>query len=285
MLSKIEILAVLAFIIPAILHAFGFFLLITTQFEDENLTQRLYFILLSFSELFVSGIAVVAGWSIKSQSYEYPVKMIRGFFGYTLMYEVMIALTVDRFLKIFLNIKYPLYWTYSRTVKLCIALLVLNGMMCLTFWLTKTSIDTLNTYYYLPFDIIFLIVAVVTYGYIFIKIVNNWKIRNSELSMNSQSEEIQPQEAIRIHQNKLLKQFMSNFLLVVTFLIFTVVPDLVYFCYGLNSYKDMKEWTKALMTIFYSISYICDFFIYTFSSITIRKKLLRWIRNIRRKTC
>ena len=272
MLTDIQVLAVIAFIIPSILHAFGLFLLITTKFDHENLTQRLYFIMLSFGELFISGLGVT-GWIINNKKYEHPFKMIRTFFGYTLMYEVMIALTVDRFLKIFLNIKYPLYWKYSRTVKLVVALFVLNGVMCLTFWLNNTSIDTLNTYYFLPFDILFLIVAIVTYGYIFVKIVNNWKIRSSELPVSNQTDSNQPKESIRIHQNKLHKQFLSTFLLVISFCIFTVVPDLVYFYYGLNDYRDLKEWTRALMTILYSTSYICDFLIYTFSSKPIRKKL------------
>ena len=284
MLTNYQVLAITAYTIPTILQAFGLFLLIVTKFVDENLTQRFYFITLSFSECLVSAFGALR-WIM--YPYEYPGKMIRIFFGYALMYEVMIALTLDRFLKIFLNIKYPLYWKNSHTVKLIVALFVLNGLLCFIIWIANPTMKTLDTYFYLPFDTVFLIVAIGTYGYIFVKIMNNRKVATSELPANNQVETSQPQSSTTPNQRYVMihKQFLSTFLLVITFSIFTVVPDFVYLYYGLNDeYKDLQEWTGALLTAFYSTSFICDFLIYTFSSKPIRKKLKKWARLGRANT-
>ena len=278
-------LAVTAYAIPSILHTFGLFLLITTKFDDEEMTQRLFYIMLSLGELTIS-VAEMTIWIIYYTHYPVVryIMNLNTFFAYTLMYEVMIALTVDRFLKIFLNIKYPLYWKYSRTVKLVIALFILNGVMCASFWLTD-SLSKLYTYYFLPFDLLFLSVAICTYGYIFVKIQKNRKIQNLEIPQNQLNANVpttsMPTTSNREKTKKILKQnkqFLSTFLLVISFSSFTVLPDFFYLYNGFTGY--WKDWFFLLFTILYSTSYICDFLIYTFSSKPIRRKLKKWVRHV-----
>ena len=281
MLDTKEKLGIAAYGIPSILHTFGLFLLITTKFDDEEMTQRLFYIMLSLSELTIS-VAEITMWIIYN-THSIVVRYIENlniFFAYTLMYEIMIALTLDRFLKIFLNIKYHLYWKYSRSVKLVIALFVLNGVMCASFWLTDSTAE-LNTYYFLPFDLLFLSVAICTYGYIFVKIQKNRKIQKPEISQNRMDSKTS-NSSIRLKTKRILrqnKQFLSTFLLVITFTSFTVLPDFFYLYYGLKNY--WKDWFFLLSAILYSTSYTCDFLIYTFSSRPIRRKLVKWVRRFR----
>ena len=297
------IIGAAVYTLTTFLHALGLFLLITTKFNDENSIQKLYFIVLSFSEFVICFLGVVA-WIIEGAE---VMDLARTFFGYTLMYEVMIALTLDRFLKIFLNIKYPLYWKYSRTVKLMISLLAMNSIVFVIFASVNSSFEmlkTLNTYYFVPFDVIFLIVAVGTYSYILFMIRMKGKTHHFKPSETTQNSFQTIQSSFQTTQNiensttantttrreqrkKLLKrnrQFLSTFLLVITFSSFTVMPDFVYFYYGMKDAALYKGWMAVALSLMYSTSYVCDFFIYTFSSKPIRRKLLKWMgldRNIR----
>lgn len=245
------------------------------------MTQRLLYIMLSLSELTIS-VGEMTSWIIYDthETFVYYIEILITFFAYTLMYEIMIALTVDRFLKIFLNIKYPLYWSYSRTVKLVIAFFFLNGMMCVCFWLTN-SVDNLYTYYFLPFDLLFLTVATCTYAYICIKIHKNRRAQHLQFPQK-QLDSKHPTSSTTTKEKTMIskqnKQFLSTFLLVMTFSCFNVVPDL---CYFLLDHKGWQNWIHVVCTFLYCISYICDFFIYTFSSKPIRRKLMKWVQCFR----
>ena len=165
MLNTKEIILVIIYTIPSILHSFGLFLLIVTRFEEEEKTQKLFYIMLSMSELTISTMETTS-FILDETADKYFPRMASLWLGYTLMYEIMIALTIDRFLKIFLNIKYPLYWKYSRTVKLVLTFCTVNCLSFLALSLAQTSIDDLYAYHCLPFDIVFLLVAIGTYSYI-----------------------------------------------------------------------------------------------------------------------
>ena len=288
MLSSEQILAIVVSTLPSSLHTFGLFLLVTTKFHDEDLTQRLYYIILSFAELSIS-LLRIALWIIRGEQGidEYPVHMLIVFLGWTLVYETMIVLTIDRFLKVFLNIKYPLYWKYNHSVKLVICLFIINFLTGLAFWLSGTRLETIETYYYLPFDELFLFCAVGTYGYIFIMVKKKSKVNQVELSSNNQTREsandtIRSTGSSRTNKPKSLlgknKHFLSTFLLVITFLVFTVVPDLILFYFALRNGEGKTELINLTLAISYCTSFICDFVIYTFSSRPIRRRLKKWVR-------
>ena len=101
------------------------------------------------------------------------------------MYETMIFLTLDRFFSIFLNIKYPLFWTYSKTIKLVIGAWIFNLLMLVAFWLNRVSLTVLNTYLYVIFDILFLVTSIGTYTYIIAMIRKKQKVCNLELTNNT----------------------------------------------------------------------------------------------------
>eukprot|EP00111_Clytia_hemisphaerica_P016216 TCONS_00047961-protein len=274
-----KIFAKAAYSVASFLHIFGFCLLLLTQFKDEEKTQRLYFMALSIAEFTITAFGVIKRL-LHNKEQIYPIDMIRIFFGYTLMYEVMTALTIDRFFKIFLNIKYPLYWKYSRTVKLGIAMCLVNISICIGFWVSGIETSTLFAYYFIPFDVIFLSVAMGTYCYIYFMIQKNRKVSSFEVSnttSRAQSTNSDSKQTSRKFRHN--KQFISTFLLVITFSFFTIIPDLIYFYYGLNKYVGFEIWMKQSLTILYSLSYICDFVIYTFSSKPIRKKIKKWLHK------
>ena len=70
---------------------------------------------------------------------------------------------------------------------------------------------------------------------------------------------------------KSTKQFLSIFLLVIAFVVFTIVPDMVYL------YQFVRDITmesgRKLISIVYYLSLTCDFLIYTFMVEPVRKTL------------
>ena len=67
------------------------------------------------------------------------------------------------------------------------------------------------------------------------------------------------------------KQFLSIFLLVITFVVFTIVPDIVYLYYFVRD-VTMESGTR-LVSIMYFMSLMCDFLIYTFTVEPVRRTL------------
>ena len=70
------------------------------------------------------------------------------------------------------------------------------------------------------------------------------------------------------------KQFLSIFLLVITFVVFTILPDMVL----LYQYIRNVSMEMSPLYILYFFSYTCDFFIYTFTVQPVRKTLKKFLK-------
>ena len=236
--------------------------------------------MLSFGEAIVSFYWVLL-YNYDTSSQEVDVAFIIGLFGCMIMYEAMIFMTLDRFFSIFLNIKYPLYWKHGHTVKLVIVLTLVNSALCLTIWLTRVRKRYIELWFYLPFDILFLITAIFTYTYIFVKMKQNQRIkptaslRQQEQSTTSSSNS---NRANYQRSKKQSRQLLSVFLLVITFFMFAVMSDFCWF-YILVTDQKIEIWHVVTMSTLYSISNTCDFFIYTFSTKPIKKTLRRLLKR------
>ena len=186
-------------------------------------------------------------------------------FGYVTLYLVMISLTSDRFLRVYLNIKYPLYWSNQKTIAMLSSFLVLDTVLFVIFFVTDSKL-VLDTWMFMSFDFLFISVATITYTYIFYKIQRNR--RQSSADSN---------KTARIVKGK---EFFSIFLLVITFFTFSVIPDFVYFYFSFNDIQFIGTWKEIALTFLYSTSYTVDFFIYTVSSKPVRQRLRSLIRKI-----
>ena len=145
---------------------------------------------------------------------------------------------------------------------------------CSTLWLTEATIADIGLWLFLSFDIIFLLTAISTYTYVFIMIRKNQRIQASVNPTGGSTS-----DAARYWRSKKQsRQLLSVFLLVITFSLFTVVPDLLWFYIQLTGQR-IEIWQAAVFTTLYSISYICDFVIYTFSS----KPIKRTLKSLRRR--
>ena len=141
---------------------------------------------------------------------------------------LMIVITIDRFLIIYLNIKYPLYCT-PRKIKI-VVILILCFCLCFFFvFLSKyLSSQTWNPYrilYLFVYPVIqsvFLLTAILTYVYIYRQLKRSKEPnRNSVKNMKDSKKEPKSKERKRFNI------FVPN-LIILTFILFTVLPHAVW---------------------------------------------------------
>ena len=226
-------------IIISLLHIAGIALL---RKEEDNITygnQKYLIMALSLTEL---GFIVL---SITRESIFYAsgsredkaslcVSLYMAVVIGNMYYFVMFSITLDRFLALRLNIKYPLYWNKNKTKSaLILILLILNVawtiILCIillhpqysVILKTDGKIDKINHTYYTPVvNSIFVIFVVTIYSYIFSKLYKNRK----------KEEELRKQ--VKINETKtdnisMLNQFRVPFLIISSFIFFWIVPNIL----------------------------------------------------------
>ena len=164
--------------VPGFLHLFGLYLLYVIKHLGPAEDQRAYLINLSISE---SGFCFSKMVHRILYLFDYNVIALKmwifqtGFF-FTEVCFIMVLLTLDRFMAIYLNIKYRQYIT-RRRVKFCIAgswLLSLTVFLVSFFAVDIKYVLNLFTFWIWPIEeYSFLIIAIPVYIYIFIKVHNN----------------------------------------------------------------------------------------------------------------
>ena len=141
---------------------------------------------------------------------------------------LMIVITIDRFLIIYLNIKYPLYCT-PRKIKI-VVILILCFCLCFFFvFLSKyLSSQTWNPYrilYLFVYPVIqsvFLLTAILTYVYIYRQLK-----RSKEPNRNSVKHMKDSKKEPKSKERKRFNIFVPN-LIILTFILFTVLPHAVW---------------------------------------------------------
>ena len=264
---KIEIFALS---IPCLGHAFGLFLLLRTRFPGFNgFFQKVFFINLCLSEVMITFFAIVKRF-ITSSSKACYATLIQYTMAYMLMYEVMILITLERFCAVYFNIKLPILWNDTKTKVLTTILWICNAAIFVVTFMLKIKQFFMDTYMFMTLDIIFILAAIPTYTYIFKQIRQK---RKSVPSINKREETnaTKPSENTR-------KQFLVVFLLVISFFVFSVVPDFVYFIAGTLDI-NLPPWSFHLLLFMYCLSYTMDFLIYMFTARPVRRTLRRLVRR------
>ena len=122
----LTILHYVSFSVPIILHVFGIFILLKTPSSELGSTCKAFFINLSIAEIVICSTSII--FRIFPQSFQIAI-LVQYLFGCNMMYLVMIFLTADRFFRVYLNIKFHLYWNDSRTKFLLVISWILNAVL------------------------------------------------------------------------------------------------------------------------------------------------------------
>ena len=165
-------------------------------------------------------------------------------------YFIMVLLTVDRFLAIYLNFKYQFYIPPMRIIGL-VAIVSMSLLACATLTAVLTVFNKINRLYhwnklYVLFvivDISYIVLVILVYAYIF----HVFK-RQKKLQTN------------RANDTDSFKILIPS-LLIVTFVIFTIIPDL----FLTGAYHQIYYVSDAMYKIpfiFFRFGHIADPLIY-----------------------
>lgn len=279
------------------LHGAGFYLLHCLYLNGMDYSRHLLLMNLSLIEglaNFVDLLQVPITNMVRvSEETFYVIRDVQIYIGITydcmfgvLYHLAMIFIVFDRFMDIFLSIQYPAYWSLKKTQYLLRATWAVAAIFaicaCLVFRVCGSDITVKFSKYFTPIvDIIFVVISVGTYSFIFVKF-------KQTRSSPTQNVEHKGYESDSMRQNnyqsifKIFRQskFFISVLLIVSFIIFIVVPDL------LNAFMfvdDMHPPYELMVTflLFNSMSDLVDGYIYIFIQGYVRKLLWKKLRKIR----
>ena len=284
-----EMILLLLNLLNSFLHTTGFYLLICLYKEGNQEVQILFLINLSLVEGFVNitgFISQITFFYIKPSIIAneiYTYIWIINETGINFIYFMaIIYITVDKWLEILLNIKYFLY-VNERKVKYLLTATWLTGLLFsigLSVAVGVFKIDfeniqeELTKFYYPTFDFVFITVLIVCYVYIF------RQFKQTRVKPHLQ------QPSVTVRQSTFLvfrkSKFFIPFLLTFTFVLFVIIPDLLYLFIVVISDNFSVELDTACY-ISYALSDLVDAILYIFLYGDVRRLLWRKIKAIREK--
>ena len=135
-----------------------------------------------------------------------------------LYYSFMVLLTSDRFLVFYLNMKYPIYCTPKKLLKIIFSvvavplILVLILALAIQFEVINIlKLSTVTQYVYISVDTFYIIIVVITYTYIFVQFRRRKKLKRNMSFTRRKNQD---------HFNLKLPT-----LIIATFILFNVCPN------------------------------------------------------------
>ena len=194
---------------------------------------------------------------------------------YVMYISIMTFITVDRFLEIYLNIKYSVIWSSKKTrTVLIIAFCISFTLMILTLLIGTRNPRFFFIYHFLPIsNSIFLIVASVIYLCITKQILKhrrNTKKLQQQLRENNKT----------FYQKKSYNRFKIYVpaLIIVTFIFFMISPNFISL---LNRQTRIVKLDveKNIINILIPIGFIADAILFFFNLKAVRAALERMINR------
>ena len=273
-------------LVNILLHTTGIYLLSCLYERNVRKVQQIYFINLSFVECIINVLElvklirdIVPFSESNEKTYDMVVTYI-SIFQYTcfaiIFYFIMVYITMDRLMEIVLHIKYPIYWNENKAKRL------LQGtwiFLCLTAT-TVLLVDKYKTYpwkeicfkyVFTTLDFGFLIFTVSTYCFIFQKYKQSRVLPFQRVN-----------KKIGLHQNFVIirsvfrkSKFKIPVLLVITFIVFVIIPDITYLLVAVINRVSFHAELQAACWISYAVSNFADAWIYIFLQRDVRQLLLK----------
>lgn len=306
-MDNFGILQITLYIIAAILHAIGLWLLSTIKLSlTFGSIQRLFFINISTCDILgcilsiSSKIAEIVApeWS-KQESIMHRISISGMYIWYI---GLMTLLTMDRFLSVYLNLRYHIVCTLQRA-RLILFLLFVFSLTCTLVCLnigTTIQVETVMVYAWLVLDGIFLCIALLTYIYFFRKIKSNRRkematlppppYRESLLTRQTptiiDSQQLEPRtRKISTKIKKTIKSMKRSFftpsLLIGNFTIFWLLPDQIFFWLNMMHKRLVSPLLVGVLLNFYPFGILLDAVIYIFFQREILSLLRSKIQKLR----
>lgn len=279
-------------VMNVVLHGLGTHLLICIYRRVDFKVQYVNLISLSICELvinFIGSIRVVLG--LVNDTNQYPVLQdvnnilyIANATGFSLIfYFNMIYITLDRLLAILLALKYPVYWDeYKAAILLKVTWLfgVIVLVLCCVFFNDSLAWEAIVFKFVYPvLQFPFIILALFTYVFIFRKFKVSRKppviLTRIDSSKTVVSRQNSTFEALK-HS-----RFYISVLLIFTFIVFMIVPDLIYlFHCVLFKTSNCSSTVLTACWVSYGVANISDAIIYIFLQVEVKALLLKKVRKV-----
>ena len=156
------------YIMPVLMHLIGLYLLFTTKVTNLAINQKYYIISMSGTELCICTLKIAhrifSIYGFDSVAFKLWTLQTSGcFLCYILS---MILLTVDRFLEVYLNIKYPL-WLTERVSKILISSSWVVSALFAVGFIIQEDMDKVRysiiVYFWPISELTFLFIAILVY--------------------------------------------------------------------------------------------------------------------------
>ena len=260
--------------VAVVIHLLGLLLMSRVKFKPLN--QRILIIHLAFVELLFNlyQLHVYIFWMKYRWDPDSTSGLVDRFFFLFLATAnklIMIYLICDRLLDIHLHLRYPIYFTEQRVKNINIVIWLFSAMYALIMTvLIKVKIGggtlLLVCYlFYLGKDLVIVISALVTYGYLYMKVRHFRAIDNSHRNLEMKSK-------IRVSNRS---KFLLPCLIIATYLVFNITAIVMYLY---KTHLLQKGLAKSLVSEishwFWIFGHISDGVLYIFLQKDVKKKLI-----------
>lgn len=307
-------LPLLLYTTSIVLHSTGLYLLTSVR---RKRNQDLIIIQLSIAEIGMNVLDItqniIARYPKNKQSLPYLIIVNCCFFVIP-FFLIIIFLTIDRFLEVYFNIRYQVYFR-ARFVLLflmsgwCIGFITGIVLLCIKI---KYGIEVRKYIYkwmFPPYEVLFLVIAACTYCYIYTKYT---RTRKQKLSLGeiecrnktSNMADIQVLDSDKVNKETLpLSKFATNKIvphnenirkfnrkrkhslikkrnffvpsfIILTFILFVLIPDMINMTYFYVSKRGTTFLSNILLCL-YALGFIADALIYIFLQKHLRNLFLR----------
>ena len=269
------VVAIILNALVVVIQTLALSLLVTLKQKSLKGSQKLLLIALSVVELTYALVDIVTQicHSLRLNSGTI-VLLIFNSTTVTFMYIfIMTCIVIDRFLEIYLNIKYKLLWSVQKTKNVLLVGLAFCFFLIIPFYIVgmkwpRHATDIVYLYMYPVFELIFVIIATFSYYYItnqvlkcrrYLKKLEKHLSRNNRIVFHKQSK----------NQFKLLVPI----LIIVTFLLFMVGSNILRLFVVLKRLNQDVGYKISLVLI--PVGLIADPIIYIFSLKAVRLAVTR----------
>ena len=278
-------------VVNVFLHTLGCYLIVFLYKNGLKGAQQWYLINLTVCELIMNLLELLRRlchlihFSSHVHTYIQRVEyylMVILFTGVTpIFYFIMTYLTVDRLLTVAFSLKYSAFWDEGRARKLAIGTWLIGAISCICVSVSDQEYqynwkDFFFKYIFPTFEIIFSILAVVTYSKLFKKHRKSYKMSQNIRHCRSRRNAVRKvTTSLRIFWKS---RFIISVNIIASFLLFRLTPTLVYLVYGilLHNHSDML---LTSCSIGYSLHNITNAFIYTFLTVSVKSLMFDRVKK------
>ena len=263
--TGVLIALVIIMLINISLHTIGIYLLRCHQKNTGGDVQDVYIMNMNVVEIALNLFSLLLMLLHSVQLVNFAEKIVEYIYiiDHTVLnftfYMNTVYLALNKLLNILLNLKYSVYWNIQKAKYLVfgtwIVGVVISVCIILSFELSEFDYEIFDMYFFIILDCLVLFVSISSYGYIFHKYKETRRLPFQGKH--------QPNQSIFYIFRK--SKFYVCVLLILTFSVFVIIPDLIFECLNIYHANDNVQSLLFVIAFLYAISYSVDAIIYIYS--------------------